>query len=151
MKRLLITIALLFAAATTFCQSKNELLYRAISQQDSVTAANLLDKKADPNFKKKMEGFLQVSMLILAVQNDDLNIVKLLVSRGAEIDWRDTFKSTALMYAANQGNKEIINYLVSHGADVNAKDDQGNTVLSAAVEKGDNQVVLLIKNYMNRR
>lgn len=151
MKRLILITASLFAAVTSFSQSKNEQLYRAIAQQDSARASGLLDKKADPNFKKKTEGFLEISMLILAVQNNDFSTVKLLVSRGAEIDWRDNFKSTALMYAANQGNKDIINYLVNHGADINARDDQGNTVLSAAVEKGDNQVVQLIKSYINRR
>ncbi|WP_419788510.1 ankyrin repeat domain-containing protein [Mucilaginibacter sp. SP1R1] len=102
-------------------------------------------KKADANFKKKTGGFLEISMLILAVQNNDLRDVKLLVGHGAEVDWRDAFKTTALMYAANKGNKDIVIYLIKSGADVKAKDEQGNSVLSAAQEGKNNEVIGLIK------
>ena len=136
--------------ATAFCQNINEQLYSAVSNKDSLAVKNFLEKKADPNFKKKTGGFLEISMLILAVQNDDINDVKLLVSHGAEVDWRDAFKITALMYAANKGNKDIVLYLIKNGADVNAKDDQGNSVLSAAQEGKNTEVMEMIKSLLNK-
>lgn len=134
MKIVFSIIVLVLVTTTSFCQDLNEQLYKAVSNKDSLSVQNLLIKKADANFKKKTGGFLEISMLILAVQNNDLSDVKLLVGRGAEVDWRDAFKTTALMYAANKGNKDIVIYLIKSGADVKAKDEQGNSVLSAAEE-----------------
>jgi ankyrin repeat protein len=150
MKILLSIIALILVTTTSFCQDLNEQLYKAVSKKDSLTVRDLLIKKADPNLKKKTGGFLEISMLILAVQNNDLNDVKLLVSHGAEIDWRDAFKTTALMYAANTGNKDIVIYLIKSGADVKARDEQGNSVLSAAEEGKNIEVISLIKSLLTK-
>lgn len=151
MKTLFSTIILLLVTAASFCQGINEQLYQAISKKDSLTVKELLKKKADANFKKKTGGFLEMSMLILAVQNDDLNNVKLLISGGADVNWKDVFKTTALMYAASKGNKEIVVYLIKSGADVNAKDEQGNSVLSAAEEGKNVEVIALIKNLIAKK
>ncbi|EHQ25945.1 ankyrin repeat domain-containing protein [Mucilaginibacter paludis] len=151
MKIVFSIIVLVLVTTTSFCQDLNEQLYKAVSNKDSLSVQNLLIKKADANFKKKTGGFLEISMLILAVQNNDLSDVKLLVGRGAEVDWRDAFKTTALMYAANKGNKDIVIYLIKSGADVKAKDEQGNSVLSAAEEGKNDEVIGLIKSLVNKK
>ncbi len=149
--RSLITAFILFVFTTTaFCQNLNEQLYKAIHNKDSITVKNLLDKKANPDFKKKV-GFFEMSMLILAVQNNDISDVKLLVSHGAKVDWRDAFSSTALMYAAALGNKDIILYLINNGADVNAKDKQGNSVLSAAKESKNSEAIEIVTSFINKK
>jgi len=140
----------MLVTTTSFCQDLNEQLYNAVSKKDSLSVQNLLIKKADANFKKKTGGFLEISMLILAVQNSDFNDVKLLIGHGAEVDWRDAFKTTALMYAASKGNKAIVIYLIKNGADVNAKDEQGNSVLSAAEESKHSEIIELIKNLVTK-
>jgi uncharacterized protein len=150
MKIILNTIILFFIIGHSFGQDQNEKLYKAISDKDTLSVKSLLENNASPNFKKKV-GFVELSLLILAVQNNDFPDVKMLVDYKAEIDWRDAFKSTALMYAAFKADKNIILYLVKHGADVSAKDDQGNSVLSAAKEGKRQDIIDLIDGMLKAK
>src|SRR2546421_8127670 len=61
-----------------------------------------------------------------------LEIVKLLVAKGANVKARDRNKMTALHYAASTGAADIVAYLVAHGAEVNAKTNADMTPLHYA-------------------
>jgi ankyrin repeat protein len=139
-----ITLLLIAIASFASAQTISQQLFEAVSKSDSAKVEILLNGGGNPNLRKKF-GFLEMSMLILAVQHGDVKIVKLLVDHKAEINFRDAFKTTALMYAANKGNKPIVEILIAGKADVNAKDDQGNSVLSAAKESKNEQVIRLIE------
>lgn len=54
------------------------------------------------------EGY---SALHAAAENDHLEVVKLLVSKGADVDHRSTY--TALELAEMAGNKDVVAYLKS--------------------------------------
>lgn len=54
------------------------------------------------------EGY---SALQAAAENDHLEVVKLLVSKGADVDHRSTY--TALALAEMAGNKDVVAYLKS--------------------------------------
>ena len=54
------------------------------------------------------EGY---SALQAAAENDHLEVVKLLVSKGADVDHRSTY--TALELAEMAGNKDVVEYLKS--------------------------------------
>lgn len=54
------------------------------------------------------EGY---SALQAAAENDHLEVVKLLVSKGADVDHRSTY--TALELAEMAGNKDVVAYLKS--------------------------------------
>jgi len=51
-----------------------------------------------------------------------LELVKLLVEKGQDVNAADNYGITPLMVAANLGNLEIVKYLVSKGADLSAHD-----------------------------
>jgi hypothetical protein len=51
-----------------------------------------------------------------------LELVKLLVQLGVDVNWADNYGITALMDAANFGNVPIIQYLIEQGADLGAHD-----------------------------
>ena len=51
-----------------------------------------------------------------------LELVKLLVQLGVDVNWADNYGITALMDAANFGNVPIIQYLIDQGADLGAHD-----------------------------
>jgi ankyrin repeat protein len=51
-----------------------------------------------------------------------LEVVKLFVGLGADVNAADDYGITALMAAANMGDVAIIQYLVDHGADLGAYD-----------------------------
>jgi ankyrin repeat protein len=143
--KLYATIFLLLFSVTAFSQSKNDQLYDAVTNTDTSKVESLLKTGADPNYKKKVMSF-EISMLIWAVQQQNIKIVKLLVDYKAEVDWKDWFKTTALMYAAHTGNKPIIETLLKAGADPKAHDEQGNSVLTAAKESNNNEVITMIEN-----
>lgn len=72
--------------------------------------------------------------------------MKSLLENNADVNWRDGFNSTPLMYAASKGNIEIVDLLLKYGADINANDGMGNTVLTAAKESKNAEFILFIES-----
>ncbi len=54
--------------------------------------------------------------LIEAVQNGDLDLVKRLISKGADVNAKDKYGKTPLHYADDEGHIYIVMYLISKGA-----------------------------------
>jgi uncharacterized protein len=131
-------------------QGNDEQLYAAIQKNDKAVVESLLRKKADPNYVKQAGPWMKVSPLITAVNNANVEIVMLLIANNAQVDWRDGFNTTALMYAAANGNKEIVELLIANGADVNSTDGDGNTVLTAAKESKNEEVIALIESKLQK-
>jgi ankyrin repeat protein len=150
MKSIIITAVALLFALFVKAQSVNEQLYKAVGSKDTLQVEKLLNDGADASYIKKL-GQAEVSILIWAVMQKNLKSVKLLVDHKANINWKDWFKTTALMYAADLGNLDIINYLVKNGADIHAHDDQGNNVLSAAKEGKHSEAIKLIENLLQNK
>ena len=145
-KFLLLLLLTLSTSIVAFAQDKGQQLYVAVQKNEKGKVEALLKEKADPNYIKQAGPWMKVSPLITAVNNENAEIVKLLISNNAQVDWSDGFNTTALLYAAAKGNKEIVEILLAHGADVNATDGQGNTVLSAAKESKNDEVIALIES-----
>ena len=83
-----------------------ELVYWA-SIGDVEQIENGLQEGLDVNSADE-EGY---SALQAAAENDHLEVVKLLVSKGADVDHRSTY--TALELAEMAGNKDVVAYLKS--------------------------------------
>jgi ankyrin repeat protein len=145
MKRFILLLFFILSTIYVKAQAINEQLYKAVNANDTTLAETLINKGADVNLKRKVMNF-EMSLLMLSVQQDQFKMVKLLVDHKVEIDWKDWFGSTALMYAANKGNVDIIGYLLKNGADVHFKDKDGNTVLSAAKEGNHPEAIKLIED-----
>lgn len=74
--------------------------------------------------------------LLFAVEFAKINIVKLLLDRGANTEARDKNGKTALMYATDDDDKNhqtICKMLISAGANINQQDSTGKTALIHAV------------------
>ena len=92
-----------------------------------------------------------VSPLVVAVQNGNLDCVKVLLSYGADIEGGDDmFRHLPLFVASFNGNVEILSYLLDNGADMNAvSNPEGHTMtpLIAAVQSGNLESVKVLLKY----
>lgn len=86
--------------------------------------------------------------LLMAVYGGHLEVVKYLVSRGADINAFDTtYRYTPLHAAAYVDNTDIAEYLVSKGADVDVKTAAGETPLYLAANSGNVDLVKTLISY----
>jgi uncharacterized protein len=150
-KRITILLTIIYTTLYVFGQDNNEKLYQAIVKNDTSLVRQLLNDKADPNFIKSQGPWMKVSMLITAVNNGNIEIVRMLIASKADVKWKDGFQSTALMYAAAKGSQEIVVLLLDNGADINDNDGQGNTVLTAAKESGNKELIKFIKEKLKEK
>ena len=70
-----------------------------------------------------------------------LNIAKLLVSYGAQVNSIDAGCCTPLHWAASRGDHEFVEFLLMHGANVNARDLANSTATHEAA-KNDHQATI---------
>jgi ankyrin repeat protein len=66
------------------------------------------------------------------------------IHRGVSVRGRDADGSTALHWAASQGDAELVHALITAGADVRVGNDFGATPMSAAAEIGDAKIIELL-------
>ena len=151
MKNLITVLLTIFISATAFGQDSNKKLYQAIVKGDTTSVRQLLNDKADPNYIEASGPWMKVNMLITSVNNGNLDIVKILIANKADVNWKDGFKTTALMYAASKGNKDIVALLLDNGADINDNDGQGNTVLSAAKESKNKELIKFVETKLKEK
>ena len=81
-----------------------------------------------------------------AAENGCLNVILILVSRGAGIDPTDTFERTPLMIAIENNKSAVARSLIELGADIELTDIYGKTPLMYSCKVASKEIVeLLIK------
>uniref|UniRef100_A0A1A9WWI7 Protein fem-1 homolog B n=1 Tax=Glossina brevipalpis TaxID=37001 RepID=A0A1A9WWI7_9MUSC len=79
-----------------------------------------------------------------------LQVVKLLVQKGADVNHNTKAQSSPLRAACYAGRLDIVKYLIDHGADINLGNKYNNTCIMIAAYKGHEHVVYtLLKNGAN--
>lgn len=86
----------------------------------------LIAAKAEINPRGEFFG----SPLMNAV--GDLELVKLLIASGANVNQKNFRGATALMIASGAGSASVVKHLIENGADVNARDQEGHNALEYA-------------------
>ena len=76
-----------------------------------------------------------------ACWNGNLEKVKSLREKGADMNAKSQCGSTLLHWACHSGKLEIAKYLIEKGADVNAKDKEGATPFHYACRYGNLELV----------
>jgi ankyrin repeat protein len=106
-------------------------LMRAAFTGDLETSRLLLSYGADPHAKSSdKESMLEAATGLALIpgyqmerpKEERLELVKLMVELGEDVNWADAYGITPLMTAANLGHTEIVEYLVEQGADLGAYD-----------------------------
>jgi uncharacterized protein len=101
-------------------------LYLAFWAKDERLLKAMLDGGFSPNYQNEDES----SLLQLALSNgqNPFPAVKLLLSRGADINHRDRIGGTPASEALDADRPDIVMYLIEHGADVNVQFTNGATL-----------------------
>ena len=120
--------------------SGSTALYRAVRAVDLASVKVLLDAGADPS-----QGLDDGSTPVMAAaglgaprggdeevkeagdRNDPVDVLKLLVEKGADVNAANELGMTPMHYAVQRGSDRIIEYLASKGAKFDTKNKQGRS------------------------
>jgi ankyrin repeat protein len=98
-------------------QKRNDCKPRYLKRDDNIIRYLVNTKK----FNLDIASELNDSPLVTAINADDIEVVRMLVESGANVNYRkDSVGNTPLMTAVLAGNYIIAEYLISSGADIYA-------------------------------
>jgi ankyrin repeat protein len=115
-----------------------DALYVAIENKKNKIVEFLINKKAKVNQIYDEEGF---TPLVLACKLNDIDIVKLLLRNGANVDGAKLVETDytliPLQIAIENSNIDLAKLLLESGANQNLTDRNGNTLKNVAFKKGE--------------
>ena len=127
-------------------------LNEVLREMNRSERASALETKTPMHFSRLKDACdsNKITPLIAAVENGNLDCVKVLLKHKADIEDRDTTGQTALHYAVRQDCKscDVLSHLIKNGADVNARTNENCTPLIKAISTscGMNVVTFLIEH-----
>ena len=101
------------------------------------------EQQEETRTKKAEEDNL--SELMLAAAEGNLDRVKDLFAYGADVNAESTSGTTALMYAVRNNHVAVAQFLVSAKADLHRKSEKGTTALSLAKKYGSPELVSFLE------
>ncbi len=129
-------------------------IYMAVVTGDLETIKIILSKFPESEHKRLINSAVSsgnISPLRGAAQNNHLEVMNYLISKGANIEWQDNKYSNSLQIAACNGNLKAVELLVDNKANIDARFLTGTTALYSAVEQNHYDVaVYLLKKGANK-
>lgn len=126
-------------------QQHSSELIQAVENNELKKVQEILQ---DPSYPINETNTKKEAPLLIATHGNHVEIAKLLIDAGADINQQDSIQDSAYLYAGAQGKTEILRYMIEH-----AKPNQsivnryGGNALIPAAEKGHlNNVKLLLED-----
>jgi len=126
-------------------------LIKASSNNNRYMVENMLSNDGNPNVYDNNGN----NALMYAIENGNVDIVKLLIDKGVYIEKPFRFSSsnidselngrTPLNYAIFKNNKDVVKLLIKAGADVNKEDDKGYTPLVYAKLNKNKEIIDILE------
>jgi hypothetical protein len=118
-------------------------LIGAVMYNDTATAKRLLAEGANPNEK----DFFGFKPIFFPTMQQNLELLRIMVAKGADVNVRDASGATTLMWAAfnEAGETPVVDELLKLGVDPNASNKAGETALVWARRRGSTAVVAALK------
>ncbi|MEW6351608.1 MAG: ankyrin repeat domain-containing protein [Thermodesulfobacteriota bacterium] len=92
-------------------------------------------------------GAQQRPLLASACNWGRVEVVKLLLAKGADVNETGPGGASPLILACSEGQTEVAKVLLENGADVNQRDAEGRTALIGATWRGELEAVKLLLSY----
>ncbi|MGL5955692.1 MAG: ankyrin repeat domain-containing protein [Brevinema sp.] len=128
--------------------SKNTLvqdhiqLFQAVQKNDRFKVSALLNEKVDPNIR---DEYYRTPLMY--ADNKSLDVVELLLARGAYINTRDSGGNTILMIASEKGYTDLVRLLLNYSVLINAENRMGVTALHLAIQNGHTDIVISLTDH----
>lgn len=121
--------------------SPADQLIHAIIMSDAEGVETLLDQGVSPNPKRSL---YQLTPLQMAVEGNQLEIARLLINRGADIELGNQMDGRhlpPLAMASKWGHMDMVALLLQEGANVNGKEGSHPAPIRAAIKCGQLPVI----------
>ena len=112
---------------------------------DPVKLSFILNRFGDNILEVMPSGLSYV--LLDACKNGNIDLVKKMLSYGADVNAKNNNGNTPLHLASRKGHTEIVKLLLEHGADANVKNNDGETAFDWASYEGHTEIVKLSLEY----
>lgn len=136
----LLILAIVAIGPPAYRLIRNDKLNQAARAGDSGRVTELLNEGVSVNGR----GMHGMTPIMSAAEGGHLEVVKLLVTKGADVNGHNS-SGSALMWAVDSGNEEVVRCLLQNGADVRWESELGDSALSFAREKKRTNIVRILE------
>ena len=109
-------------------------LHLALHSGSAEAARLLLEYGASMHVKNKQDQTPLQFLISDPLPNDYIDIIRLILERGEDVDSMNGNHSTMLHVAVQRASLEIVHLLLGYGVNVNARDENGQTPLHGAMD-----------------
>ena len=115
--------------------------FRAVRDGDTATVRRMV---YDNNHLVNIVSDDDMRPLFIAAENGNLEMVRLMLEKGADINIQDEEGWAPLLGATSRGHIEVVRLLIDAGAEVNIQEGRGDTSVNIAAKNGYIQIVRLL-------
>jgi ankyrin repeat protein len=145
-RTVILTAALAIACAGCFLIPPSHSTYRPIHEYaETGNVAAVAQDLSTNSYDLNLPDDAGRTPLHLAATHCHINVVVLLLNKGAKVDSKAGGGATPLHLAAQAGCMDVVNLLLAKGAKVNARDDQKRTPLVRAEQWHQDAIVQLLR------